>query len=159
MLSAGRLRGGAGLVFAVLGLILWRTGPGYTASAAAAGCRDSEFCYAETEERGTMGPQGMLVSSYTSTCRGDCNGGVEGESCSPITSQNPDGSTTIQCSCDPNVSPAACSGFPTTKDGTVQSFFCVGDCGIAQCRSQNYNVVTDRNCPRGYSLNRKCICE
>jgi len=159
-MSAGRIRGGAGIVFAILGLVLLRGGPGVSVSAAAPGCPDSPFCYVEAEEQGTIGPEGRFIASYTATCKGDCNGGAEGQECAQISSQNSDGSRTFQCSCDPNVSPAACSGFAKVKEnGQVQSLSCMGDCADTQCRPTVYNIVTDRNCPTGYSLNRKCVCE
>lgn len=155
---ADRIRGGAGFVFALLGLmLLLGGGPGYSESAAAPGCRDNPMCYAETKEEGVVGPQGIFVTSHTATCKGDC---IPGQECEPITTQNADGSTTFQCSCDPNASPAACSGFPTVgADGQVMSFACLGECGTQRCTKHNYNITTDRNCPMGYSLYRKCICE
>jgi hypothetical protein len=155
---ADRIRGGAGFAFAVLGLLLLlRGGPGFSESIAAPGCQDGPQCYAETKEEGIVGPGGMFVTSHTATCKGDC---LPGQECEPITSQNTDGSSTFQCSCDPNQSPAACSGFPTVEaNGQVRSFSCLGDCGTQTCVKHTYNIKTDRNCPTGYSRNRKCICE
>lgn len=156
-MGTDRIRGGAGIVLAILGLFLLRGGPGFSEIAAAPGCLDDPTCYAETKEEGVIGPEGIFVSSHTATCMGDC---IPGQSCEPISSQNPDGSTTFQCSCNPNVSPASCSGFATVgANGQVESFSCVGDCGTLTCRKHTHNVVTDRNCPTGYSLNRKCVCE
>ena len=154
---ADRIRGGAGIAFAVLALVLWRGGAGISESAAAPGCKDNALCYAETTEEGVIGPQGMFVTSHTATCKGDC---LPGQACEPISTQNSDGSTSFQCSCDPNLSPASCSGFPKVgADGQVQSFACMGDCGTKGCRKINYNIETDQNCPMGYKLNRKCVCD
>ncbi|HZN62304.1 MAG TPA: hypothetical protein VFC90_07850 [Planctomycetota bacterium] len=153
---ADRIRGGAGFVFAILGLLLLRGGPGIS-EIAAAGCKDDANCYAETREEGVIGPEGIFVTSHTASCEGDC---VSGQECEPISSQNGNGSTTFQCSCDPDVSPSACSGFATVgADGQVQSFTCAGDCGMQDCRKSTYNIVMDKNCPKGYTLNRKCVCE
>lgn len=156
-MSADRVRGGAGIAFAVLALLLWRGAPGISESAAAPGCRDEGSCYAESREEGVIGPNGWVITSHTSICQGEC---VPGQECDPISSQNDDGSTTFQCSCDPNESPADCSGFATVgANGQVQRVACQGDCGSLHCRKVTYNVVTDRNCPTGYSLNRSCVCE
>jgi hypothetical protein len=154
---ADRIRGGAGFVFAILGLLLLRGVPVISESAAAPGCKDDPSCYSETREEGVIGPEGIFVTSHTATCKGDCTPGQE---CAPINSQNTDGTTTFQCSCDPDSSPASCSGFATIgSNGQVQSFSCSGDCGSKEtCRKATYNIVTDRNCPTGYSLNRKCVC-
>ncbi|HKS16095.1 MAG TPA: hypothetical protein VJU16_02225 [Planctomycetota bacterium] len=153
---ADRIRGGAGFAFALLGLLLLRGGPGISESAAAPGCKDDAACYAKTREEGVIGPQGHFVTSHTATCEGDC---TPGQVCEPINSQNADGSRTFQCSCDPNSSPAACSGYPTVgANGQVQTFSCAGDCGENTCRKSTYNIVTDQNCPKGYTLNRKCVC-
>jgi hypothetical protein len=145
------------VVFAILGLLLLRTGSGFAESAASPGCKDDPTCYAETREEGVIGPEGYFVTSHTATCQGDC---VPGQSCEPISSQNADGSTTFQCSCDPDSSPASCSGFATVDaNGQVTSYTCQGDCGTLACRKTTYNVQTDRNCPTGYSVNRKCVCK
>ena len=154
---ADRIRGGAGVAFALLGLLLLRGGPGFAETAAAPGCKDDSTCYMETREEGVIGPEGYFVTSHTATCKGDC---TPTQKCEPIATQNSDGSSTFQCSCDPNQSPASCSGFATVdSDGKVQSFSCQGDCGTSTCRKQTYNIQTDRNCPTGYSLNRKCVCD
>jgi hypothetical protein len=154
---ADRIRGGAGIVFAILGLLLLRSGPGISESAAAAGCRDDANCYAETLEEGIIGPEGWFITSHMATCQGGC---LDGRQCEPINSQDVGGFTTFQCSCDSNLSPASCSGFPKIgSDGQVESFSCKGDCGTLSCAKHVYNIVTDSNCPTGYSRNWKCICE
>ena len=154
---ADRIRGGAGFVFSVLALLLLRGGSGTAEVAAAPGCKDDPGCYAETREEGVMGPSGFFITSHTTTCQGDC---VPGQECAPIKSENADGTSTIQCSCDPESSPASCSGFATVDSkGQVQNFSCQGDCGSLGCHSVIYNVQTDRNCPTGGSRNRKCTCD
>jgi len=159
-MSASGIRGGAGIAFAILGLLLFHGGPGFSVSSAATGCMDSPFCYIEAEEQGTVGPEGQFVASYTAKCQGNCNGGVEGLYCAEISQDNPDGTRSFQCSCDPDLSPPGCSGSPRVNgEGRVQQFLCIGPCGGAQCRPMVYNVVTDGNCPAGYSLNRRCVCE
>jgi hypothetical protein len=155
-----RIRGGAGIVFAILGLLLLRGGSGFSESLAATGCLDDPTCYAETKEEGTIGPQGIFVASYTVTCKGDCGGGL-GQKCEPNNKENPTGEKTFQCSCDPNSSPASCSGVVTVdKDGNLESFSCMGDCGIQSCKNTAFNKVIDHTtCPAGYSMNQKCVCE
>ena len=160
-MSTGRIRGGAGVAFGLLGIILLLGGPGFAVSAAAPGCKDNPTCYVEAEEQGTVGPQGQFIASYTASCRGDCTNGVEGV-CEERSQDNPDGTRTFHCACDfvDSPSPSDCSGFPMVNgEGQVQDFICSGDCGVAHCRPMVYNVVTDKNCPTGYSLNRRCICE
>src|SRR5262245_3441821 len=105
---ADRIRGAAGFAFAILALVLWRGGAGISEIAAAPGCKDDPSCYSETTEEGVVGPQGYFITSHTATCKGDC---IPGQTCEPLSTQNTDGSTTFQCSCDPNQSPASCSGF------------------------------------------------
>lgn len=154
---ADRIRGGAGFVFAVLALLLLRGGPGYAEGAAAPGCKDDSTCYAEAREEGVMGPSGFFITSHTVTCQGDC---VPNQSCEQVGQENPDESSTFQCSCDPEASPANCSGIATVEDnGQARSFSCQGECSTGTCRKESYNVQTDRNCPQGGSRNRRCVCE
>ena len=154
---ADRARGGAGLAFAFLGLLLLRGGPGLSETVAAAGCKDDSSCYMETREEGVVGGDRIIVTSHTATCKGDCSPGL---SCEPLATQNSDGSTTFQCSCSTQDAPSSCSGIATVDaSGQVQSFSCQGDCVATTCRKQTYNVQIDRNCPTGTSRNRKCICE
>ena len=157
-MSTERVRGGAGILFAILGLFLLKGGAGVSESAAAPGCVDHPGCYAEVTEEGNVGPQGTFVTSYTATCKGQCDGGG---SCEPNSVQNADGSTSWQCSCESFSNPASCSGIATVgADGQVQNFRCMGTCDEGKnCKKRNYNIVTDENCPTGYSLNRKCVCE
>jgi hypothetical protein len=157
-MSTDRIRGGAGILFAILGLVLLKGGAGFSESAAAPGCPDDPACYAEVTEEGVIGPEGTFVASHTATCRGTCDTGQE---CEPNSVQNSDGTTTWQCSCDWGSNSPSCSGYATVDgSGTVQDFRCMGTCEDGgMCRKKKFNVVTDRNCPTGYSLNRKCVCE
>ena len=159
-MSPSGIRGAAGILFGILGLLLLRSGPGFAVSAAAApGCKDGPSCYSECEERGSLGPQGQRIDSLTARCVGDCNSGIDGQ-CSESSIQNPDGSRTFQCVCNPNLSPASCSGFASIKpDGQVKTYICAGDCGAAHCRPATYNIETTDTCPVAYSLRRRCVCE
>ena len=159
-MSPSAMRGGAGVLFGILGLLLLRAGPGFAVSASAApGCKDSPFCYAESEERGSVGPQGHRVDSVTARCVGDCNSGFDGE-CAARSTPGPGGSQSYFCSCNPLYNPSWCSGIVTVKpDGQVTTWICAGDCGGARCTPQNYCIETSDSCPAAYSLKRRCICE
>jgi len=155
------IRGGAGLLFAALGLTLWLGGSGFLVGSAIAapGCRDDANCSAERQEEGVVGPEGNRVESVRASCQGDCGDGAGGQECAQMSSPNEDGTRTFQCSCDPDQSPAACSGFATIKpNGDCSSFQCLGDCESLECRISN-TVKTTPTCPTQYTLKSRCVCQ
>lgn len=160
-MAASWMRGGAGLLFALLGLTLLggRSGLLVGSAVAAAGCRDNANCMAQRQEEGVVGPEGNRVESVRASCQGDCGDGAGGQTCAEMSTQNADGSRTFQCSCDPNQSPAECSGFATVKaNGDCSSFQCLGDCDELVCRIAN-SIKTSATCPTQYTLRSWCECQ
>lgn len=167
-MSTGSIRGWAGAVIGLLGLFLWRGGPSLAEAAPAArGCKDDAGCRAVRQVTGFVTEAGLTETSNTASCQGDCGG--TGALCAEMWSDNPDGTRTFQCSCDPTTSPAACSGFATVKKAgenwVCSDFRCMGDCSETppppvpkECKPEVYDTTRSGDCPPKTTAKFKCVC-
>lgn len=172
-MSTSRIRGWAGVALAALGLLLLRAGPGIAVSASAApGCRETDACRAVNSVEGSVGGQGIVISSSTATCEGNCNGNGN---CQEISWQNADGSRTFQCSCSDS-SLDGCSGYATVRsvpgsDGTpveeCTEFTCEGPCDPGnpptdpppKCERKPFNTHVSQDCPAVATGKLRCECK